>query len=169
MAPVPNIDAATDFAAAMAVAEETLDLHMRAALDETPAAGDDLYTRLDGFGGAIGGNRGAAAGRSPPAARSTSRARPRFLGPIGQVAGGHWGTRSAAHRDVAGKPGDRAGRLPEGVDRAQDAAGGNAGRLRGGYGGRGCALDAGEGGWGEGGQRLADTDWKNSREALIAA
>ena len=52
--PVPNIDLATDFAAAMAVVEKTADLHMRAALETrrqppTETQRESLETARDGF------------------------------------------------------------------------------------------------------------------------
>ncbi len=109
--PVPNIDAATDFTAAMAFAEETADLlrrargaaaeigavrdrlrHMRAALDETPAAGDDLYTRLEGIEQRLAGIAARLQG-DPARGALNEPSSPSILGRLGQVAGGHWGTR----------------------------------------------------------------------------
>ena len=109
--PVPNIDAATDFAAAMAFAEETADLqrrargaaaeigrardrlrHMRAALDETPAAGDDLYTRLEAIETRLAGIAVRLQG-DPARGALNEPSAPSIMGRIGQVAGGHWGTR----------------------------------------------------------------------------
>ncbi len=111
--PVPNIDAATDFAAVMAFAEETAELqrraraaageigaargqlrHMRAALDETPAAGDDLYTRLEMIETRLAGIAGRLQG-DPARSRLNEPSAPSIMGRIGQVAGGHWGTRQA--------------------------------------------------------------------------
>ncbi len=109
--PVPNIDAATDFTAAMAFAEETADLqrrargaaaeigrardrlrHMRAALDETPAASDDLYTRLEAIEARLAGIAARLQG-DPARGALNEPSAPSIMGRIGQVAGGHWGTR----------------------------------------------------------------------------
>ncbi len=109
--PVPNIDAATDFTAAMAFAEETADLlrrargaaaeigqvrdrlrHMRAALDQTPAAANDLYTRLEGIEQRLAGIAVRLQG-DPARGALNEPSSPSILGRLGQVAGGHWGTR----------------------------------------------------------------------------
>ena len=111
--PVPNIDTATDFAAATAFQEETADLlrrargaaaeigrtrdrlrHMRAALDETPAAGGELYTRLEAIEARLEGIAARLQG-DPAPRRLNEPGAPSILGRIGQVAGGHWGTRQA--------------------------------------------------------------------------
>ena len=109
--PVPNIDAATDFVAAAAFAEETAELqrrsrgaaaeiarardrlrHMRAALDETPAAGDELYQRLEGIDARLAEVAARLQGDPTPGRLNQPRA-PSIASRIGQVAGGHWGTR----------------------------------------------------------------------------
>ena len=109
--PVPNIDAATDFTAATAFAGETADLlrrargaaaeigqvrdrlrHMRAALDETPAAGDELHTRLEGIEARMAGIAVRLQG-DPARSALNEPSSPSILGRLGQVAGGHWGTR----------------------------------------------------------------------------
>ncbi len=108
---VPTARAGVDFQAAMAFQEETADLlrrargaaaevgrararlrHMREALNETPAAGDDLYRRLEEveerieeIGTRLQGDR-TRRGLNEPGV-------PSILGRLGQVAGGHWGTR----------------------------------------------------------------------------
>ncbi len=109
--PVPNIDMSTDFVAAMAFAEETADLqrrargataeigrarerlrHMRAALDETPAAGEELYQRLEAIDGRLAEVAAELQGNPTPG-RYNEPTAPSITGRIGQVAGGHWGTR----------------------------------------------------------------------------
>ena len=111
--PVPNTAPGTDFAAATAFQQETADLqrrargaaaeigwardrlrHMRAALDETPAASDELYQRLDGIEARLAGIAGRLQG-DPAPGRLNEPSAPSIAGRIGQVAGGHWGTRQA--------------------------------------------------------------------------
>ena len=111
--PVPNAAPGTDFVAAAAFQEETADLqrrargaaaeigwardrlrHMRAALDETPAAGDELYQRLEGIEARLAGIAGRLQG-DPTPGRLNEPSAPSIAGRIGQVAGGHWGTRQA--------------------------------------------------------------------------
>lgn len=111
--PVPNIGTGTDFADAMAFQEETADLlrrargaaaetrrardrlrHMRAALDETPAASEELYTRLEEIKARLEGIVARLEG-DPAPRRLNEPGAPSILGRIGQVAGGHWGTRQA--------------------------------------------------------------------------
>ena len=65
---------------------------MRAALDETPAAGDDLYARLEGIEARLAGIAARLQG-DPAPGRLNEPSAPSILGRIGQVAGGHWGTR----------------------------------------------------------------------------
>ncbi len=111
--PVPNMDPATDFGAVAAFQAETADLlrraraaageigsarerlrHMRAALDETPAAGAELYRRIDEIEAAL-----AAVGLrlqgDPARSRLNEPSVPTILGRAGAVAGGHWETRQA--------------------------------------------------------------------------
>ncbi len=105
--------AGTDFEAVAAFQQETSELlrrarglsaelsrtrdrlrHMRAALDETPAASADLYRRLED----IAVRTGAMAARlqgDPLRRRLNEPSTPSVQGRIGQVAGGHWGTRQA--------------------------------------------------------------------------
>ena len=109
--PVPNIDAATDFAAATAFQEETSELlrraraaageigrardrlrHMRAALDETPAADEDLRGRLKEVAERLAGIAARLQG-DPAPRRLNQPGAPSIMGRIRQVAGGHWGTR----------------------------------------------------------------------------
>ena len=111
--PVLNSPPGTDHTAAMAFAQETADLqrrargaaaeigrardrlrHMRAALDETPAAGEELYQRLEDIDARLAVL--AARLQGDPAPRQLNEpSAPSILGRIGQVAGGHWGTRQA--------------------------------------------------------------------------
>ena len=109
--PVPNAAPGTDFAAATAFQEETGDLlrrargaaaetgrvrdrlrHMRAALAETPAAGADVHRRLAeverGLAGIVARLQG-----DPTRRRLNEPSAPSVLGRLGQIAGGHWGTR----------------------------------------------------------------------------
>ena len=109
--PVPNIDMATDFTAATAFAAETAELqrrgqgaaaeiawardrlrHMRAALDETPRAGAELYQRLEAIEGRLAVLAAELQG-DPAPRRLNEPIAPSIMGRIGQVAGGHWGTR----------------------------------------------------------------------------
>ena len=109
--PVPNIDLSTDFTAAMAFAAETAELqrlaqgaaaeiarardrlsHMRAALDETPKAGPELYQRLEEIEGRLAVLAAELQG-DPAPRRLNEPIVPSIMGRIGQVAGGHWGTR----------------------------------------------------------------------------
>ena len=111
--PVPNIDMATDFTSAMAFAAETAELqrraqgaaaeidrardrlrHMRAALDETPKAGAELYQRLEEIEGRLAVLAAELQG-DPAPRRLNEPGVPSIMGRIGQVAGGHWGTRQA--------------------------------------------------------------------------
>ena len=111
--PVPNAAPGTDFVAATAFQQETADLqrrargaaaeigwardrlrHMRAALDETPAAGEELYQRLEGIEARLAGIAGRLQG-DPAPGRLNEPSVPSIAGRIGQVAGGHWGTRQA--------------------------------------------------------------------------
>ncbi len=109
--PVPNIDAGTDFGAAAAFQAETADLlrrargaaaeigrardrlrHMRAALDETPAAGAELYARLDDVGARLDDIATRLQG-DRIRGRLNEPSTPSIVGRLGQIAGGHWGTR----------------------------------------------------------------------------
>jgi hypothetical protein len=65
---------------------------MRAALNETPAAGDDLYTRLEGIEQRLAGIAVRLQG-DPARGALNEPSSPSILGRLGQVAGGHWGTR----------------------------------------------------------------------------
>ena len=111
--PVLNSPPGADHTAAMAFAQETADLqrrargaaaeigrardrlrHMRAALDETPAAGEELYQRLEDIDARLAVL--AARLQGDPAPRQLNEPTvPSIMGRIGQVAGGHWGTRQA--------------------------------------------------------------------------
>ena len=109
--PVPNIDMTTDFAAATAFAAETAELqrralgaaveigrardrlrHMRAALDETPRAGAELYRRLEEIEGRLAVLT-TELQDDPAPRRLNEPTAPSITGRIGRVAGGHWGTR----------------------------------------------------------------------------
>ena len=65
---------------------------MRAALEETPAAGEELYTRLEGIEARLVGIAGRLQG-DPARGALNEPSAPSIMGRIGQVAGGHWGTR----------------------------------------------------------------------------
>ena len=109
--PVLNSPPGTDHIAAMAFAEETAELqrrargaaaeigrardrlrHMRAALDETPKAGEELYGRLEAIEARLAGIAADLQG-DPAPGRLSQPSVPSIMGRIGQVAGGHWGTR----------------------------------------------------------------------------
>ena len=109
--PVLNSPPGTDHIAAMAFAAETAELqrrargaaaeigrardrlrHMRAALDETPRAGAELYQRLETIEGRLAGLAARLQGDPAPGRLNQPRV-PSIMGRIGQVAGGHWGTR----------------------------------------------------------------------------
>ena len=109
--PVPNHPAGTDFVAAAAFAAETAQLqrrargaaaeigsardrmrHMRAALDRTPAAPDELYQRIEDVEARLAAVAEGLQG-SPVPGRLSEPSAPSIMGRIGQVAGGHWGTR----------------------------------------------------------------------------
>ena len=109
--PVPNAAPGTDFHAAAAFQEETGDLlrrargtaaeagrvrdrlrHMRAALAETPAAGQDLHRRLAEAERRLAGIVARLQG-DPTPRRYNEPSVPSVLGRLGQIAGGHWGTR----------------------------------------------------------------------------
>ena len=111
--PVLNSAPGTDHAAAMAFAQETAELqrrargaaaeigrarerlrHMRAALDETPNAGEELYQRLEEIDARLAGIAARLQG-DPAPGRLNEPSVPSIMGRIGQVAGGHWGTRRA--------------------------------------------------------------------------
>ncbi|MCY4572372.1 MAG: hypothetical protein OXF01_06180, partial [Gemmatimonadetes bacterium] len=104
-------DMSADFGAAMPCAEETAELqrrargataeigrardrlrHMRAALDETPAAGDELYQRLEAIDARLAEVAAELQGDPTPGRYNEPNA-PSIMNRIGQVAGGHWGTR----------------------------------------------------------------------------
>ena len=110
---VPNTVPGTDFEAVAAFQAETGELlrrtrgaaaeigrardrlrHMRAALDETPGAGPELYggleaveARLEGLATRLQGDRTRRRYNEPSV--------PSIAGRVGQVAGGHWNTRQA--------------------------------------------------------------------------
>ena len=65
---------------------------MRAALDETPAAGDELYQRLEAIDARLAEVAAELQG-DPTPGRLNEPSVPSITGRIGQVAGGHWGTR----------------------------------------------------------------------------
>ena len=109
--PVLNSAPGTNHIAAMAFAEETAELqrrargaaaeigrsrdrlrHMRAALDETPRAGEGLYRRLEEIEVRLAGIAAELQG-DPAPGRLNQPSAPSIMGRIGQVAGGHWGTR----------------------------------------------------------------------------
>ena len=111
--PVLNSAPGTDHTAAMAFAQETAELqrrargaaaeigrarerlrHMRAALDETPAAGEELYQRLEEIDARLAEVAAELQG-DPAPGRLNEPSVPSIMGRIGQVAGGHWGTRRA--------------------------------------------------------------------------
>jgi len=65
---------------------------MRAALDETPAAGDDLYTRLEAIETRLAGIAVRLQG-DPARGALNEPSAPSILDRLGRVAGGHWDTR----------------------------------------------------------------------------
>ena len=65
---------------------------MRAALDETPKAGPELYQRLEAIEGRLAVLATELQG-DPAPRRLNEPIVPSIMGRIGQVAGGHWGTR----------------------------------------------------------------------------
>ena len=109
--PVPNLPADADPAAITAFQQETADLlrrangaaaeagrvrerlrRLRAALAETPRADPALYSRMDGILRTLSGIEVRLNG--DPARQSRNEpAAPSIRGRLGQVAGGHWGTR----------------------------------------------------------------------------
>ena len=111
--PVLNSPPGANHTDAMAFARETADLqrrargaaaeigrardrlrHMRAALDETPAAGEELYQRLEDIDARLAVLAARLQG-DPAPRRLNEPGAPSIMGRIGQVAGGHWGTRQA--------------------------------------------------------------------------
>ena len=110
---VPNTVPGTDFRAVAAFQSQTAELlrqtrgagaeigrardrlrHMRAALDETPGAGPELYrsledveARLERLATRLQGDRTRSRYNEPSV--------PSITGRVGQVAGGHWNTRQA--------------------------------------------------------------------------
>ena len=109
--PVLSSPPGTDHIAAMAFAGETAELqrrargaaaeigrardrlrHMRAALDDTPRAGEQLYGRLEAIEARLAGIAAELQGEPVPG-RLNQPSAPSIMGRIGQVAGGHWGTR----------------------------------------------------------------------------
>ncbi|MDE2973469.1 MAG: glycosyl hydrolase [Gemmatimonadota bacterium] len=109
--PVLNSPPGTDHVAAMEFARETAELqrrargaaaeigrardrlrHMRAALDETPRAGEELFRRLETIDARLAGIAARLQG-DPGPGRLNQPGAPSIMGRIGQVAWGHWGTR----------------------------------------------------------------------------
>ena len=109
--PVPNAAPGTDFNAAAAFMQETGDLlrrargaaaetgrirdrlrHMRAALAETPAADQELHRRLAEIERRLAEIVVRLQG-DPTPRRYNEPSVPSVLGRLGQIAGGHWGTR----------------------------------------------------------------------------
>lgn len=111
--PVPNTVPGTDFEAVAAFQAETSDLvrrvrgaaaevgearnrirHMRAALAEAPEAGPELARRLEEVDARLNGLATHLSG-DRIRSRYNEPSVPSIAGRVGQVAGGHWGTRQA--------------------------------------------------------------------------
>ena len=128
--PVPTASG-TDFAAVAAFQQETSDLmrrisgadeemdrvrerlrHMRAALVETPRADPSLFARLDELGRALSALEMRLSG-DPARQRLDEATAPSIRGRVGQVIGGHWGTRqtptTTQRRNIEIASGDFAG------------------------------------------------------------
>ncbi len=114
--PVPVAHANADFPAATAFQEETSEVlrraraasaeiarardrlrHMRAALDDTPAASPALYRRLEEIA-ARATSLAAELQGDPVRRRLNEPSEPSIAGRAGQIAGGHWNTRQAPTR-----------------------------------------------------------------------
>ncbi|MCH7716365.1 MAG: glycosyl hydrolase, partial [Gemmatimonadetes bacterium] len=86
--------------------------HMRAALVETPRADPALFARLDELGRALSALEMRLSG-DPARQRLDEATAPSIRGRVGQVIGGHWGTRQAPtvtqRRNIEIASGDFAG------------------------------------------------------------